>query len=87
MQYRSTPKDSLLQARMFLTKTNRWERNFYNTMYRWEHLYKQMQNDKKDEFHWGIRRVQSWTIVPLNENRKVNEIEDCIVRVSIQPSV
>ena len=37
-------------SHMFLIKTNRWEKNLYNTLYRWQHVYKRLQNDFKDKF-------------------------------------
>ena len=53
---------------MLITKTNRWEYNLYNTLYRFQHVYKQMQDDITDEKHFDKIRVTIWTSVLLKED-------------------
>ena len=69
-----------------ITKTNIGEKNFYNTLYRSQHVYKQMQDNKISELHFGIIRAPIGTSVPQNEDQNLEQIGHCIVRVLIQPN-
>ena len=82
------PKYSMEQDRTCLQprRTNE-KKNLNNTLYRLEHVYKQMQNDNIDKIHFEMFCVPIWTSVPLNEDRKLEQNEHCIVRVPNQPSV
>ena len=69
------------------TNTNGWKNTFYNTLYRLQHVYKQMQEVLTGEFLFGIIRLPIWTSVPLNEDTKLKQFGLCIVCVPIQPSL
>ena len=66
---------------------NRGENHLYDNLYRWQHVYKQLQDYSLDELHFGIFHVPIWTSFCLKENRQLEQNEDCIARVPIQPSV
>ena len=69
-----------------ITDSSRWKR-IYNILYQSQHVYKQIQDVNIGEIHFITIRVPNWTSVPLNEDQKLDQIEHCIVRIPIQPSV
>ena len=46
-----------------------------------------MQDVNIGELRFGIIRVPIWTSVLLNKDQKLQQVENCIVRVPIQPSL
>ena len=69
------------------TKMNRWENNLFKTFCRLQHVHKQMQDVLLGEIHFEIVRVQIWTSVLVNDGQNLEQIQYCIVRVQVQPSV
>ena len=56
---------------------------FKNTLYQLQHLDKQVQDNSIDNLHFKVIFVPIWTSVPLNEDRKLEQNEHCIVRAPI----
>ena len=64
---KSTPETiNATGPHMPTTKTNRWENNLKNMLYRWQHVYKQMQDNSTDEWHFETIRVPIWTSTAPN---------------------
>ena len=57
-----------------ITNTNGWIHDFYNTLYRTQLVYKQIQEVITNELNFGIMLVPNRTSVPLNGDTNLEQI-------------
>ena len=70
-----------------ITNTNGQNNNFYNTLYRSQHVDKQKKDVINGELQVGITRVPNQASVKLNKDVNLEKLEHCSARVLIQPCV
>ena len=70
-----------------ITNTNRRNENFFNTLYRLQHVDKQIKDVMNGQLQFGINREPNPASVPLNKKLNLEQLQRCSAAVPIQPHV